>query len=79
LFTKQHLIIFQAVLDGFGDKFMPNCQKSSPKIYGFFCQRDMGYGVLRLYGLWSAFPCEPTWWTEKPMGFKGLWVITAMG
>ena len=39
----------------------------------------MGYGLLRLYGLWYAFPCEPTWWTEKAMGYKGVWGIWDMG
>ena len=38
----------------------------------------MDYGLSRLYGLWYAFPCEPTWWTEKGMGFQGVWVIKAM-
>ena len=39
----------------------------------------MGYGLLRLYGLWSTFPCEPTWWTQKGMEFKGVWGMWAMG
>ena len=38
----------------------------------------MDYGLSRLYGLWCAFPCEPTWWTEKCMGFQGVWIIKAM-
>ena len=60
-------------------KVLPNCQKSSPNIYGFCLQRGMGYGLLQLYGLWSVFPCEPTRWTEKPMGLKGVWGNWAMG
>jgi hypothetical protein len=39
----------------------------------------MGYGLLRLYGLWYVFPCEPTRWTKKVMGYKGVWVIWTMG
>ena len=39
----------------------------------------MGYGLSRLYGLWSTFPCEPTRWTQKCMEFKGVWGMWAMG
>ena len=79
LFTKQYLAISQAVLDSVHVNFIPNCQKSSPNTYGFCLQRGMGYGLLRLYGLWSSFPCEPTWWTQKRMEFKGVWGMWAMG
>jgi hypothetical protein len=48
------------------------------KTYGFCVRRGMDYGLSRLYGLWYAFPCEPTWWTEKGMEFQGVWVIKAM-
>jgi hypothetical protein len=48
------------------------------KTYGFCARRGMDYGLSRLYGLWYAFSCEPTWWTEKGMGFQGVWVIKAM-
>ena len=41
--------------------------------YGVFAQRGMDYG------LWYPFFREPTWWTEKGMGYKGVWVIRAMG
>ena len=73
LFTKQYLTVSQAVLDSFRVNFIPNCRKSSPNTYGFLAQRGMGYGLLRLYGLWSTFPCEPTRWTQKHMEFKGVW------
>ena len=43
--------------------------------YGFFAQRGMVYGLLRLYGLWYPFFREPTWWTKNGMGYKGIWVI----
>jgi hypothetical protein len=39
----------------------------------------MGYWLLRTYGLWYANPRPPSWWTEKYMGFRGLWVIKVMG
>ena len=79
LFTNQYFAISEAVLDSFGFNSFPNCQKSSPNIYGFCPQRGMGYGLLRLYGLWSVFLCKPTWWTENPMGLKGVWGNWAMG
>ena len=79
LFTNQYLAISEAVLDNLSVNSFPNCRKSSPNIYGFCLQRGMGYGLLRLYGLWSIFPCEPTRWTEKPMGLKGVWGNWAMG
>ena len=47
--------------------------------YGVFAQRGMDYGLLQFYGLWYPFFREPTWWTEKGMGYKGVWVISAMG
>jgi hypothetical protein len=50
-----------------------------PTNYGVFCQKGMGYGVLRTYGLWVANPREPSWWTRKVMGFGSLWVIKGMG
>ena len=31
------------------------------------------------YGLWVAFPREPTWWTAKPMAYHRLWGISSMG
>ena len=43
--------------------------------YRFFLQKGMGYGLLKTYGLWYANPRPPSWWTEKVMGFQGLWVI----
>ena len=79
LFKKQYLTISQAVLDSFHVNFIPNCWKSSPNTYGFCLQRGMGYGLLRLYGLWSTFPCEPSRWTQKRMEFKGVWGMWAMG
>ena len=79
LFTNQYLAISEAVLDSFGVKIFPNCQKSSPYIYGFCLQRGMCYGLLWLYGLCHIFPCKPTWWTENPMGLKGVWGNWAMG
>jgi hypothetical protein len=48
------------------------------KTYGFWARKGMDYGLSWLYGLWYAFPCKPTWWTEKGMGFQGVWVIKAM-
>ena len=39
----------------------------------------MDYGVLQIYGFWVQTPCEPTWWTKKPMGYDRLWVMTGMG
>ena len=46
---------------------------------GFAPQRGMGYGLLRTYGLWVQILCEPTWWTQKTMGYGSLWVIRSMG
>ena len=74
-----YLAISQPVLDSFGVNFISNCQKSSPNIYWFCLWRGMGYGLLQLYGLWSGFPCKPTWWTEKPKRFHGVWGTWAMG
>jgi len=49
------------------------------KTYGFCPPRGMGYGLLLTYGLWYAIPCEPSWWMDFSMGYKGLWVIRSMG
>ena len=38
----------------------------------------MGYGLLRYYGLWSAFPCEPTWWTQKGMGYCSITTVGSL-
>ena len=44
--------------------------------YGLCTQpRGMRYALLRLYGLWYAFTCEPTRWTKKCMRYEGVWVI----
>lgn len=32
----------------------------------------MDYGLSRLYGVWYVFTYEPTWWTDKDMGYKGV-------
>jgi hypothetical protein len=53
--------------------------KSVCKTYGFCLPRGMGYGLLQTYGLWYAIPCEPSWWMDFAMGYKGLWVIKSMG
>lgn len=55
-----------------------NLSEFGPYTYGFFPGGAMGYGLLRYYGLWSAFPCEPTRWTQKGMGYMGVWVMRAM-
>ena len=49
------------------------------QMYGFFCQMGMGYGVLEGYGLSAKIKREPTSSHQKPMGYKGLWVIRRMG
>ena len=39
----------------------------------------MGYGLLLTYGVSRENPCPPSWWTEKCMGYRRLWVIKSMG
>jgi hypothetical protein len=47
----------------------------------------MGYHCPKRYGLWSIrelwvmlrISRIPTWEMENPMGYKGVWVIRAMG
>ena len=39
----------------------------------------MTYELSRLYELWYEFLCKLTWWTQKGMRYKGVWVIRAMG
>ena len=46
---------------------------------GFAPQRGMGYGLLQTYELWVQILCELTWWTQKTMGYRSLWVIRSMG
>ena len=48
-------------------------------MYGFYVMKVMGYGVSESYGLWIEIPRLPTRWIEKPMGYKRVWVIRAMG
>ncbi len=44
-----------------------------------FPRKGYGLWVIEvLWGLWFAFPCEPTRWTEKSMGYMGVWVMRAM-
>ena len=37
------------------------------------------FKLSRLYGLWYAFPCKPTWWTKKGMECQGVWVSMYQG
>jgi len=39
----------------------------------------MGYGLLLTYGVFRENPGPPSWWTEKCMGYRRLWVIKSMG
>ena len=46
----------------------------------------MGFAPSRVWVMgqcgcmgYEVFFCEPTWWTEKPIGFKGVWGMQAMG
>jgi hypothetical protein len=47
----------------------------------------MGYYCPKRYGLWSIrelwvmlrISRIPTWEMENPMGYKGVWVMRAMG
>ena len=48
-------------------------------LYEFCAEMGMTYELSRLYELWYEYLCKPTWWTQKGMRYKGVWVIRAMG
>jgi len=60
-------------------KYLGRYTNLNPETYGFFPLRAMGYGLSRTYGLWCENPHPPTRWTQKGMGFQGLWGIRSMG
>jgi len=60
-------------------KYLGHYANLDPETYGFCPLRAMGYGLSWTYGLWCENPCPPTRWTQKGMGFQGLWVIRSMG
>ena len=50
--------------------------KLGSKTYGFCPTKGYGLWVIADLG-GNTHP--PTWWTQKDMGFQGLWVIKHMG
>ena len=77
---KQYPTVSQAVLESFGVKFIPNCHKPSPNIYGFCLHRGMVMGYCSCMGYKVFFPAKQlcgliNLWDLREYGVCDPWVM----